>query len=123
MKGEPAAPLVAARRKTIGPRGQPPGTVATSPKEVDAIVRQEYDRIYDGNVEEQEAFANRYMRDYDPYIFKMSNADIMKINGGEVEEAARAARETAAGMDQWSPADLKMLSKRAYAKLADLMGT
>ena len=37
MRGDAATPLAALRRKARGPRGQPPGTITTDPKEVDEI--------------------------------------------------------------------------------------
>ena len=49
MKRDAATPLVAVRRKQRGSRGQQVGTIATSPKEVDSIMRNEYGAIYKGN--------------------------------------------------------------------------
>ena len=42
MGGSNAAPLIALRRQTKGPKGQQKGTVATSPTEIDAIIRDAY---------------------------------------------------------------------------------
>ena len=39
MGGSTAAPLIALKRQTKGPKGQQKGTVATSPTEIDAIIR------------------------------------------------------------------------------------
>ena len=41
-----AAPLTALKRDQAGPKGQPKGTIATSPKEVDSIIRRIYGKIY-----------------------------------------------------------------------------
>ena len=46
-KGLPT--LNAARRKKTGPGGQPPGTVAACPQEVDCIIRNALGPIYNGN--------------------------------------------------------------------------
>ena len=40
-----AAPLVAVKRPSCGPKGEAKGTVATAPKEVDAIIRKVYGKI------------------------------------------------------------------------------
>ena len=50
MKEDQSIPLVAVRRKEKGPRGQPAGTIATSPQEVDGIIRKVYGVIYKGNL-------------------------------------------------------------------------
>ena len=52
MRGDAATPLAAVRRKVRGPRGQPPGTIATDPKEVDERIRETYGNIDAGNVKE-----------------------------------------------------------------------
>ena len=42
--------MVVVKRQEKGPKAQTKGTVATNPKEVDAIVRKAYGRICAGNV-------------------------------------------------------------------------
>ena len=57
-------PLVALRRKTKGPRGQPKGSVTTDPDEVDGIIREAYGKIYDGDVKDQEKLKEEYFEEY-----------------------------------------------------------
>ena len=79
MKKDAATPLVAVRRKQRGFRGQQTGTIATSPKEVDSIIRKEYGAIYKGNGEkgeDPEKFADGYMEDYKDFIFKQPEMGI-----------------------------------------------
>ena len=45
---------------------------------------------------------------------------IEQVRGEDVEEAIRGLKETAGGLDQWDPADLKLLSGEACKRLADL---
>ena len=62
IKKEPTAPLIAVRRRERRQRGQQAGTVATSPKEVDSIIREVYDEIYKGDGkkgEDPEELANK----------------------------------------------------------------
>lgn len=104
-----------------GPQGQAVGTIGTSPKEVDAIVRKTYGKIYAGNCSDQRALAEKYIKDYDQYHFKMQEAVVEDITGGDVKATRNEAKHTAAGMDQWAPADLKELSDCAYQHLADMV--
>ena len=54
-----AAPLTALKRDQAGPKGQPKGTTATSPKEVDSIIRRIYGKIYKGNSSNAERQAGK----------------------------------------------------------------
>ena len=55
------------------------------------------------------------------YIFKGKEAKIAKISGKDLQEAITDATETAAGMDQWAPGDLKLLSPYALEELANML--
>ena len=68
MGGNFAAPLVAVQRDKTGPQGQAKGTIATSPKEVDSILRKVFGRIYDGNTKDEEKTARNYIKNYDKYF-------------------------------------------------------
>ena len=61
-------------KKGKGPRGQEAGTITTDPKEVDAMVRESYGEIHQGNVTDQEETVRRYLGEYDKYMFKMPGA-------------------------------------------------
>ena len=67
MKEDQSIQLVAVRRKEKGPRGQPAGTIATSPQDVDGIIRKVYGGIYKGNLggrKEAETKAKEYIEEY-----------------------------------------------------------
>ena len=67
MKEDKSIPPVAVRRKEKGPIGQPAGTIATSPQEVDSIIRKVYGEIYKGNLgggKEAEEKAKEYIEEY-----------------------------------------------------------
>ena len=57
-------PLTAVASLETGPQGQAAGTIATSPKEVDAIVRKAYGKINQGNCSDQQALAEKYIEGY-----------------------------------------------------------
>ena len=46
------SPLIAVKRPSQGKQKQAKGTVATNPNEVDEILRDVLDKIYDGNAKE-----------------------------------------------------------------------
>ena len=56
-----AAPLVAVKRVVMGPFGQAARAIATSPTEVDNILRQALGGIYDGDVGDPERTAREYV--------------------------------------------------------------
>ena len=95
-----ASPLLAVRRPERGPAGQPKGTIMTSPKEIDEIVR--YGRIYEGNFgnpRQQAAAAAKYMKQYGKYIYEAPEANMQRITGKDLEDAAMHVENTAGGMD------------------------
>ena len=110
------------RRVERGVRGQQIGTIATTPKEIDNIIRKEYGKIHKGNGEkgeDPEDFAKKYMEDYKKYIYRQKEMKIEQVKGEDVEEAMRDLKETAGRLDQWGPADLRLLSKEACKELAN----
>lgn len=44
-----------------------------------------------------------------------------KLTAKDLQHTAQTSKETAAGLDQWAPADLKLLSLEAYWYLADML--
>ena len=110
LNNKGAPPLIAVTRLERGPQGQAVGTVATSPQEVDAIIRKAYGNIYKGNSSDQQALLDKYFKDDDKSIFKMPEADVDDITGNDITVTCNEAKHTAAGMDQRAPADFKELS-------------
>ena len=66
MDDKEANPLTALTRLEKGPKGQPKGTITTSPKEIAEIIRNVYGKIYKGNVKDHEGNAKEYFRQYGP---------------------------------------------------------
>ena len=61
-----ASPLLALVRRKKGPKGQPKGTITTSPSEIDEIIQDVYGKIYEGNVKDKKENTERYFREYGP---------------------------------------------------------
>ena len=90
-----AAPLVAVQREEAGPQGQAKGTIATSPKEVDSILRKVLGEIFDGNTKDAHATADNYIQSYDKYLFKQKAAQITPLTGKDLQITANEMRESA----------------------------
>ena len=89
LRKEPSTPLVALRRKHRGAGDQVAGTIATSPKEIDHIIRKEYGEIYKGNLNEggsSDEFAKEYLKRYEKYIFSQEEYAIEPLRGEDVAE-------------------------------------
>ena len=75
MNSPSANPIVAVTRPKKGKQGQPKGSVATSPKEIDAIIREEYGKIYKGNVEDHAKLVSDYKEKYKEHIYHGKKAN------------------------------------------------
>ena len=95
-----ASPMTAVKRPKRGPEGQAKGTVATNPKEVDAIVRDAYGRIYAGNIKDGKEMTSRYLRTYGKSYYKAKKTQAESPTGPELAAAAVDANESGAGGDQ-----------------------
>ncbi len=62
------------------------------------------------------------MEKYKAYIFTAEvEVEAEKLTGRDLEETMRFVKETSSGLDQWTPADLKMLSPKAYDAIAVML--
>lgn len=62
--------MAAVKRPKTGVKGQLKGTVATSPKEIDGIIRKAYGENYKGNARDQQTKTVGYMTKYNKFIYK-----------------------------------------------------
>jgi len=80
-------PLVALTRIARGPKGQPKGTITTSPKEIDNIIKKVYGKIY----KVSEADVEEYIRQYGPkgmnVIYQAPEATVDQITAADLEES------------------------------------
>ena len=63
------SPLSAVRR-IKGSKLGPKGSIATSPKEVDEIIREQLSKIYDGDVNNQKKTVDKYIEAYSKYMYE-----------------------------------------------------
>ena len=62
-----------------------------------------------------------YFEEYEKFIYNSIEAEAEPLTGEDLENTMNDAKETAAGLDQWTPADLRMLSPKAYEALAKML--
>ena len=118
-----APPLQFMTRDVAGPMGQPAGTTATNPLEVDSIIRRAYDHIYKGNVTDLKEHAKDFVSKYSYALFKRDEFDIDDITGDELHMACTTGPFTAGSMDGISPRDLSILPLQMFSLLALLLNT
>ena len=97
LKGDAANPLVALSRMVKGPRGQAVGAITSDTKEVAAIIRQAYGKIYARNVKWIDAMANTVSRFVGNIVWG-KEAEMEDITGEDIVEEVRNLKETAAGL-------------------------
>ena len=108
-------------RDCIGPKGEPKGSIATSPSEVDAILTRFNTRITDGNIEEDKrVHASKFMSKYKQYIFSSSTFSKPEWTGEFLHSICVEGPFTAGGMDGWSPIDLSILHHSAFDWIAQM---
>ena len=78
-------------------------------------------KIYKGNVPDQVAATKKYMEEYDEFIFKQQEAEIEELTAEDLRITADCTRQSASGLDQWSPGDFAMMSDSALGHLAALL--
>lgn len=122
MRGDVATPLAALSRTAIGPRGQPPGTTTTNPKEVVGVIREAHGEMYTGSIKEGKVqkIVDDYMENTKKYIYKSKEDELEDIMAEDVQEEIRTLTERAGGMGQWTPTDLKLPPITACERLVQI---
>ena len=80
-----------------------------------------YNAICKANVVGQVAKAKTDLQNYAQFIFRVEQANIEELTGEDLRIVAEAGADSASGMDQWSPSELKLLSPLAFQCLAEFL--
>ena len=83
LKGKQPAPMSYLVRPTSQGEGKPKGSIATCPKDIDAILHHIWDPITDGNASNPKQQANNFVRKYKGHIFKADEFALGGITAGE----------------------------------------
>ena len=116
-----APALMCVRRECIGPQGQLKGTMATNPSEIDEIVKGAWGRVYQGAKGDTRERTRAFTKKYGQHLYRSEEYRLPPLKGSELMKVCRKHKETAGGIDGWTPADFKLLSPKAFDKLAALL--
>ena len=61
------------------------------------------------------------MTKYNEFIFKGKAVTTEKTTAEDLRETAMDTGDSASGLDQWAPGDMKLLSQEAFETLAELL--
>ncbi len=106
-----------------GPKGEPIGSFTTNPVEIDAIIRNDYDPIYHGNIEDLEEHASSFIKKFLPFLFQDTEFQVDPIEGPLLMELCTHGPFSSGGMDGWAPQDWSILPLQAFIWLAHLLNT
>ena len=106
-----------------GPKDEPIGSFTTNPVEIDAIIRNDYDPIYHGNIEDLEEHASSFIKKFLPFLFQDAEFQVDPIEGPLLMELCTHGPFSSGGMDGWAPQDWSILPLQAFVWLAYLLNT
>ena len=106
-----------------GPKGEPIGSFTTNPVEIDAIIRNDNDPIYHGNIEDLEEHASSFIKKFLPFLFQDTEFQVDPIEGPLLMELCTHGPFSSGGMDGWAPQDWAILPLQAFIWLAHLLTT
>ena len=69
----------------------------------------------------QKKTVEKYIEAYSKYMYEEVEATMQELRGKDLMETMKDAKETAAGLDNWFPADYKLLPVEAFNILADML--
>ena len=124
ISATPPKPLLHAKRDKMGPNGQKVGTITTCPIEVDQIATRAWNGIYYGNVADLAKAAKDFIAKYGlikDAIFSAPEVKLEPITGKGLMWTCTHTKMTTAGLDNWEPAELGMLSLSLFDWLAELL--
>ena len=86
------------------------------------IIRETHGEIYAGNVKGHKVkkMVDDYTEKYKSHTYKSKEDEMEDITAEDVQEEMRTLKETAGGMDQWTPADLELLPLTTCKSLAHM---
>lgn len=116
-----AKPLAHVKRTEQGPNGEPSGTYATKPKEIDFIIRKAWGKQIKGNLDNPHKAAAKFIEMYAQYIPKSPEIEVLPITGRLLFEVCVKATKSVAGPDGFEPAEMALLSMKAFGHMADLL--
>lgn len=89
--------------------------------EVDAIARDQWGKVYQGNGWDHEQLVDKFVERYKEHILHQDQFEIHDVDPDRLMKKCMSTNNSAAGMDQWGPAEFKLLSRESFVWLAKLL--
>ena len=121
IKSAFAHPLQFLSRTKIGPLGQGIGTLTSDPIELDNIVHEAYDPIFEGNIEDQNAHADSFIAKRHDTLFTSPTFAIEPIVDIKLMDMCHHGPFTSGGESGFCPRDLSILPLAAFTWWAYLL--
>ena len=61
------------------------------------------------------------LKKYDGFLYKAKTASMERLTAKDLRQTARETGDSATGLDQWAPGDMKFLSEIALEALAEFL--
>ena len=97
------------------------GSLVTDADGLHAIIKKEWGAVYDGNVQDPTAAVARLLAGYNEHILDRQPMLVREVSGEDLHSAVVAMGDSSAGLDGWSPADLKLITKRPWRWVARML--
>ena len=94
--------------------------LTVDPKEVDAIVKRGWAKIYAGNVTDLSAMMAKFFSKYATRLYGAAEHMVEEVNEEMVYQTFKHLKVSAPGMDAWQPKELSLFSRQMCKRLADL---
>ena len=92
----------------------------TEPKEVDAIVKRGWAKIYAGNVIDIESMVANFFNKYATRLYGAAEYKVTEVTEEMVYQTFKHLKVSAPGMDAWQPSELSLFSRQMCKRVADL---
>ena len=113
-----AKPLLLVRKEGTSQHEQ---SFVNDPKEVDATIRNDWGRIYKGNVKDVHESAVSFVRKYAKFLFRDSEFDIPPLSMQDIKDECQNCSKSSHGPDGLEPAEMALFSDDVYDAIAKLL--
>eukprot|EP00973_Karenia_brevis_P014416 1963776-Karenia_brevis.AAC.1 len=90
------------------------GNITSRPHEMDDILQRAWQQVYKGNVTHVVPLLANYFAKYGEGLYKEPEFKLPPLTGPVLKETCMDASHSAAGMDNWAPADFKLFSDHIF---------
>ena len=97
-------------RQKTGPLGQPKGSFAHHPEEVDQIATGAMNGVTDGSIDDLESIVPNFARRFGGHINTAKEIPYEPMRGAQLKASSQAAKCSVAGLDNISPFICSLLS-------------